>query len=84
MRVPSHALALASAIILTASVKFFAGVLQQLLRYLKRLDALEVCSSIALSQTLGPLLLQPQRIPMNVQPQQLIDDSIAITEILIG
>ena len=59
-----------------------AGVLQQLARYLRRLDAHDVCSSTALSQTLGPLLLQPQRIPG--EPQVLIDSAITVTELLIG
>lgn len=59
-------------------------MLQQLLRYLRRLDALKVCSSKALSQTLGPPLLQPQRVHINAAPQELIDSSIQITEILIG
>lgn len=61
-----------------------AGVLQQLLRYLRRLDALDVCSSMALSQTLGPLLLQPQRVLPDAEPQELIDSAIFITELLIG
>jgi hypothetical protein len=59
-----------------------AGVLQQLVRYLRRrLQVQEVCSSTAFSQTLGPLLLQPQR--MLGEPQQLIDCAIDITEKLI-
>ena len=52
------------------------------MRYLRRLDALEVCSSTALSQALGPLLLQPQRAPG--VPEELIYDAISITEMLIG